>query len=586
MDKYALQKVEIRNTIPLAEAEKKYKSITKKKPRKVRESANFYQFRYLPPTKFESRSFRTKVVNDDIRMVFGKLKEGHQKLEGAGLFDYFTKAYDYVKNKVSGAFDYVKDAISITDFSEKTKKNLNFFGDSPIIALQLRRVPINFALDLALQGVSAGKWEQLKEKYGFDKFFHLSMVATLQQKTTISVDGRPKRVPKQLAIEKLEVVSVNDNIEVGEGMETQDVPLAGASFNIKDMFQKTRAEVGDTRFFSYSALGGNNCQDFIKMLLKSEGLYREPEAQFVYQDLTELVKELPESTSAISQGITNIGALANKYLGVGGSSMGSGKVGLADLYHMSGSNSMDREVGGNQSSGFIRAMVARDEASPEEKRRYVSSKTGQTNAEKFEGLDRRGFKLQEMTKTTHDLARKKKALTRNQAIKRFYDYVIANAPQHQPTSSVNPKRNYREAYDLDDMFDRWREEQGVEIREQRRQRREAPQEEVFPIPEPQRVLARRPQVAVPAVVEDPPHSDTVFTFLRDNGMAELKRRLRGKTAQELITFYRRQGGKTRENLRDIATAVGATHRRPPNARGPGAITSEGVAQNIVEKVAN
>ena len=143
MDKYALQKVEIRNTIPLAEAEKKYKSITKKKPRKVRESANFYQFRYLPPTKFESRSFRTKVVNDDIRMVFGKLKEGHQKLEGAGLFDYFTKAYDYVKNKVSGAFDYVKDAISITDFSEKTKKNLNFFGDSPIIALQLRRVPIN-----------------------------------------------------------------------------------------------------------------------------------------------------------------------------------------------------------------------------------------------------------------------------------------------------------------------------------------------------------------------------------------------------------------------------------------------------------
>ena len=586
MDKYALQKVEIRNTIPLAEAEKKYKSITKKKPRKVRESANFYQFRYLPPTKFESRSFRTKVVNDDIRMVFGKLKEGHQKLEGAGLFDYFTKAYDYVKNKVSGAFDYVKDAISITDFSEKTKKNLNFFGDSPIIALQLRRVPINFALDLALQGVSAGKWEQLKEKYGFDKFFHLSMVATLQQKTTISVDGRPKRVPKQLAIEKLEVVSVNDNIEVGEGMETQDVPLAGASFNIKDMFQKTRAEVGDTRFFSYSALGGNNCQDFIKMLLKSEGLYREPEAQFVYQDLTELVKELPESTSAISQGITNIGALANKYLGVGGSSMGSGKVGLADLYHMSGSNSMDREVGGNQSSGFIRAMVARDEASPEEKRRYVSSKTGQTNAEKFEGLDRRGFKLQEMTKTTHDLARKKKALTRNQAIKRFYDYVIANAPQHQPTSSVNPKRNYREAYDLDDMFDRWREEQGVEIREQRRQRREAPQEEVFPIPEPQRVLARRPQVAVPAVVPDPPHSDTVFTFLRDNGLAELKRRLRGKTAQELITFYRRQGGKTRENLRDIATAVGATHRRPPNARGPGAITSEGVAQNIVEKVAN
>jgi hypothetical protein len=457
-----------------------------------------------------------------------------------------------------------------------------------------------------------------------------------------------------LAIEKLEVVSVNDNIDVGEGMETQDVPLAGASFTIKDMFQKTRAKVGDTVFFSYSALGNNNCQNFIKLLLESEGLYREPEAQFVFQDLSQLVKELPQTTTAISQGITHLGALANKYFGVGGAKnevvipkedfvkehkhligllsssddpklkkeaesqakelkseggkkpcwkgyeqfgskdkdgksvpncvpVGSGKVNLTALYKMSGSGSMDCE-GGNQKAGFIRAMMARDEASPEEKREYVSAKTGQTNAEKFEGLDRRGFKLQEMTKTTHDLARKKKTLTRNQAIKRFYDYVIANAPQHQPTSSVNPKRNYREAYDLEGMFDRWREEQGVEIREQRRQRREAPQEVVSPVfPEPPR---RRPQVAVPEVVPDPPHSDTVFTFLRDNGMAELKRRLRGKTAQELITFYRRQGGKTRENLRDIATAVGATHRRPPDARGPGAITSEGVAQNIVEKVAN
>lgn len=468
MDKYALQKVEIRNTIPLAEAEKHYKNITKKKPRKVRESANFYQFRYLPPTKFEKKSFRTKVVNDDIRMVFGKLKEEHHHLEGRGLFDYFTKAYDYVKNKVSDAFDYVKNAVSITDFSTKTKANLDKFGDSPIIALQLRRVPINFAIDLAIQGISAGKWEELKEKYGFDKFYHLSMVATLQDKTTTVVNGRPKRVPKQLAIEKLEVVSVNDNIDVGEGMETQDVPLAGASFTIKDMFQKTRAKVGDTRFFSYSALGANNCQNFIEMLLESEGLYREPERLFVFQDLSQLVKELPQTTTAITQGITHLGALANKYLGIGGNA----PVRLNELYRMSG---------GNQASGFIKAMMARDSASPEEKAEH--DRTKQPNAEKFEGLDRRGFKLQEMSKTTHDLARKKKALTRNEAIKRFYDYVIANAPQHQPTSSANPKRNYREAYDLDNMFDRWREEQGVEIREQRRQRREA-REEVFPIPEP------------------------------------------------------------------------------------------------------
>jgi len=328
-DKYALQKVEIRNTMSLDEAKNHYKSITKRKPRKIRETTNFYQFRFLPPTKFEPKSFRTKVVNDNIRLIYGKLKEDNHKLEGGGLFDYFTKAYDYVKNKVSDAFSYIKDAVSINDFSDSTKKNLSEYGDYPIIALQIRRVPIAFALDLALQGISAGEWERLKNKYGFDKFYHLSLIATLKGATEIVLNrGRRVRQNKQLAIEKLEVVSVNENIAITDGMETQDVIIPkGKVFNIKDMFQKARDKVGDTKFFSYSALGQNNCQDFIALLLDVEGLYNEPEKQFVYQDLTEMVKELPETTKAISQGITHLGALANKYIGIGGS-----RVSLNDLY--------------------------------------------------------------------------------------------------------------------------------------------------------------------------------------------------------------------------------------------------------------
>jgi hypothetical protein len=340
-DKYALQKVEIRNTMPLEEAKKHYKSITKRKPRKIRESTNFYQFRFLPPTKFESKSFRTKVVNDDIRLIYGKLKEPHHKLEGGGLFDYFTKAYDYVKNKVSDAFSYIKDAVSINDYSDSTKKNLGQYGEYPIIALQLRRVPIAFALDLALQGISAGEWERLKNKYGFDKFYHLSMVATLKGAKEIVLNrGRRVRQNKQLAIEKLEVVSVNENIAIGEGMETQDVIIPKDKvFTINGMFQKARDKVGDTRFFSYSALGQNNCQDFIALLLDVEGLYNEPEKQFVYQDISQLVKELPDTTVAASQGITHIGALANKYLGIGGS-----RVSLDSLYRDSISGGSDNIV--------------------------------------------------------------------------------------------------------------------------------------------------------------------------------------------------------------------------------------------------
>ena len=206
--------------------------------------------------------------------------------------------------------------------SEKTKNNLSKYGNYNITAIQIRRVPIAFAIDLALQGLSAGKWEELKTKYGFDKFFHLSMVVTL--------NINPKS--KQLAIEKLEVVSVNENIDLSKEMETLDVLIpANKVITINNLFQKARDKVGDTKFFAYSALGQNNCQDFIKLLLEVEDLYNEPEKDFVYQDMTELIKELPNSTIAVSQATTHLGALANKYLNIGGNK----KITLNHLYKQS-----------------------------------------------------------------------------------------------------------------------------------------------------------------------------------------------------------------------------------------------------------
>ena len=727
-EKYALQKVQIRNTIPIEEAVKHYKNITKRKPRKVRETDNFYQFRYLPPTKFEPRSFRTKVVNDDIHLIYGKLKDTHHHLEGKGLFDYFTKAYDYVKNKVSDAFDYVKNAVSINDFSDKTQKNLKEYGEYPIIAIQIRRVPIAFALDLALQGISAGEWERLKEKYGFDKFFHLSMVVTLGGSYVGKGRGRKH---KQLAIEKLEVVSVNENIEVSENMETQDVPIpAGKKFNINDMFKKAREKVGDTKFFSYSALGQNNCQDFIGLLLDVEGLYNEPEKQFVYQDISQLAQELPDTTKAVSQGITHLGALANKYLGIGGN-----RVSLNDLYHHSitggsdivipkdefvkehkhligllnksdnpemkkeaesqakelelkgGAVPMNKKlyekvksivyprykkpsayrsgavvklykemggkfkdnggkklarwfeeewkdvgnqeypvyrptkritkdtpltvseidptnlkeqvkekqkikgehnlkpfkgkkvggseyesdsdtesssdesdtdrVGGNKASGFIRAMMAKDSQNPAVKEAYNSKlekqnekrdkkrekgdkrvkegdlKSDDINKKKFKTIDEEGFNVQRMSKSTHNLLNTKKILTADEAIQQFYDFLIANAPQHQPLEQDGI--NYRKTFDIEGQFKKWKESQGVEIREARKRKREEPQPDddffpssIFELPEEPVKKKKLIRKKKPDVVVVPPAQVPAEEKKEDQKEEEDKKAVLGK----------------------------------------------------------
>jgi hypothetical protein len=562
---YALQSVAIKNTVPLAEAQAHYKKITKKKPRKVREEGEWWRFRYMPPTRFKKGTFRTKVVNDNIHLIFGELEGTHAKLEGRGLFDYFTKAYDYVANKASDAFSYVKNAVSITDYSATTKKLLEEYGKNEITRMTIRRVPIAFAIDLALQGVSAGKWEELKEKYGFDKFYHLSLIVYLKNAWEKTALRKGRKIPKQLSLEKLEVVSVNERVEPVEGQEEQEVPIPkGQKITIDGMFDKTRQRMGETAFFAYSALGHNNCQDFVSNLLQSEGLYREPEKEFVFQDLSELAKELPESTHAISQGITHLGALANKYLGIGGAKneiiipkeefvkehkhlvgllkksddpalqkeadiqakelkqkggkkpcwkdyeqigmkekdgksvpncvpTGGAKVGLNDLL------SKDRmeQVGGTRQSGFIRAMMARDKA--EEAGQDVDTVE---NRKKFKYLDKKGFKIQKLTKTTHDLAHKKKArlpdTSHRQQVEQFYDYVIANAPAHKP--DWDGGIHYGDTYDLDDLFTKWNESRGAEERGKRQARREADSEieippSFFHLPEPE-----KPKVAPVAVV--------------------------------------------------------------------------------------
>jgi hypothetical protein len=99
-------------------------------------------------------------------------------------------------------------------------------------------------------------------------------------------------------------------------------PLVGV-FSIHDMFRKARKNVGDGVFFSYSAFN-NNCQDFIKILLESVGMFHEKEKDFIYQDISELVKELP-LTSKIVDTVTNLGAIYNKL-------SGGNKITIDDLY--------------------------------------------------------------------------------------------------------------------------------------------------------------------------------------------------------------------------------------------------------------
>jgi len=59
-----------------------------------RETLGSYRFRNHPKNQFEKGSFRTKKINNDVSLVFGKHKDGKDAIiEGGGL-------WDNLKNKI------------------------------------------------------------------------------------------------------------------------------------------------------------------------------------------------------------------------------------------------------------------------------------------------------------------------------------------------------------------------------------------------------------------------------------------------------------------------------------------------------
>jgi hypothetical protein len=101
------------------------------------------------------------------------------------------------------------------------------------------------------------------------------------------------------------------------------VNLQGKTFSILDMTENLRKKQGDKYYFAYSALGGNNCQNYILELLKIPRLLTPELEKFIYQDITPIIKNIAPHTRTVSDLITNFWAWKDKLLGRGANPLGS-----------------------------------------------------------------------------------------------------------------------------------------------------------------------------------------------------------------------------------------------------------------------
>jgi hypothetical protein len=85
---YTLHAVIVKKPIELNQAKKKAKHFITDKPLKYRETNSSYRFENYPKGEFETKTFKTKKINDDVSLIFGTHKEGKDELiEGGNILD-------------------------------------------------------------------------------------------------------------------------------------------------------------------------------------------------------------------------------------------------------------------------------------------------------------------------------------------------------------------------------------------------------------------------------------------------------------------------------------------------------------------
>jgi hypothetical protein len=143
------------------------------------------------------------------------------------------------------------------------------------------------------------------DKYGFDSFFHLALIITVKHNDTI----------QNIVLEKNEVINISTSYKKKSNTEVHNIDF-NQDIKLIEFINKAQQSVTPDVWFEYNGLL-NNCQSYLRIILKANDLYNESTDKFVFQDLTELIKNTPQFFGKIANIVTDTAGVVSRMTGKG-----------------------------------------------------------------------------------------------------------------------------------------------------------------------------------------------------------------------------------------------------------------------------
>lgn len=181
-------------------------------------------------------------------------------------------------------------------FPPKSRALLKQVGNEKVTSLTVERSPIS--IGRVINWLTLGYYDKAVQEtqYPHDKMFHLRLI----------INGK-------YIVEKNQVLKFAP-VETVSLKEMMKVPLPKKfDKTINDMLDTTKKNIGDKRFTSYSAKY-QNCQLFVKDILKSNGLLNPDLNSFIVQNTKKFFEAFPKFFTRLVKRITNTSARIDRLI--------------------------------------------------------------------------------------------------------------------------------------------------------------------------------------------------------------------------------------------------------------------------------